>query len=145
MLQAVMPSGVNAIGEGEWEEIDMAVDSAATETVINSDMLATIDIVEGEAFRKGVQYEVASGTLIPNLGEKRFIATGETGMTRKLTAQVCDVNKALLSVRKMVQSGHSVVFSKTGSYVEDDETGEKMYLTEQGGMYMLKLWVKRAF
>ena len=62
VLQAVMPPGVNAIGEGEWEEIDMAVDSAATETVVNSDMLATVDIMEGEAFRKGVQYEVASGT-----------------------------------------------------------------------------------
>ena len=38
-------------------------------TVVNEDMLASVDIVEGEAFRKGVQYEVASGTLIPNQGE----------------------------------------------------------------------------
>ena len=74
-----------------------------------------------------------------------FVATGENGVKRKMTAQVCDVNKALLSVRKMVQAGHSIVFSKNGSYVEDDETRERLYLQEKGGMYMLKLWVQRAF
>ena len=77
MLHEVVPEGVNMVGEGEWEEINMAIDSGATETVVGEDMLTSIDTVEGEAYRKGVQYEVASGTLIPNLGEKRFIAVGE--------------------------------------------------------------------
>ena len=30
----------------------------------------------------------------------------------------------------------------SGSYVEDETTGETMELVEKGGMYMLKLWVK---
>ena len=77
MLHEVVPEGVNMVGEEEWEEINMAIDSGATETVVGEDMLTSIDTVEGEAYRKGVQYEVASGTLIPNLGEKRFIAVGE--------------------------------------------------------------------
>ena len=130
---------------GGWEEIDMAIDSGATETVVGEGMLESIETVEGEAYRKGVQYEVARGTLIPNLGEKRFVAMGEGGQLRKMKAQVCEVNKALLSVKRVVQAGNRVVFDQEGSYVEDTYTGERMPLREEGGMYMLKLWVRKSF
>ena len=122
----------------------MAIDSGATETVVGENMLTSIDTVEGEASRRGVQYEVASGTLIPNLGEKRFVAVGG-GEVRKMRAQVCSVNKALLSVKRMIQAGNRVVFDQEGSYVETVGTGERMYLREENGMYMLKMWVRRPF
>ena len=146
-MGTVIPAGVNMVGqaEGEWEQIEMAVDSGATETVVGEDMLQGIKLTEGEACRKGVQYEVASGTLIPNLGEKQFVAVGEGGEIRKMTAQVCEVNKALLSVSKMVKAGNRVVFEAEGSYVEDRQNGVCMYLEENGGMYMMKLWVKSGF
>ena len=51
----------------------MAVDSGATETVVGEDMLQSVETKEGEASKKGVQYEVASGTLIPNLGENKSL------------------------------------------------------------------------
>ena len=85
---------------------------------------------------------MASGELIPNLREKNFLAYGEHGQMRAIKAQVCEVNKALLSVSRMVQAGNKVVFAGSGSYVEDENTGERISLREQGGMYMLKLWVK---
>ena len=88
---------------------------------------------------------MASGTLIPNLGEKRFVAMGEGGQLRKMKAQVCEVNKALLSVKRVVQAGNRVMFDKDGSYVEDTYTGERMALREEGGMYMMKLWVRKSF
>ena len=113
--------------------------------MIGEDMLASVELKEGEACKRGVQYEVASGTLIPNLGEKRFVAVGEQGEVGKMTAQVCEVNKALLSVSKVVSAGNRVVFETEGSYVEDRTTGEKMYLKEVGGMYMIKMWVKNGF
>ena len=92
--------------------------------------------------RKGVRYEVASGDLIPNLGEKCFTAVAESGQERVIKAQVCEVNKALLSVHRMVQAGNTVVFSKQGSYAQDDATGERIYMQEKGGMYMMKMWVR---
>ena len=144
-LMEVAPEGVNSVETSEWEEIDMAIDSGATETVVGENMLTSIDTVEGEASRRGVQYEVASGTLIPNLGEKRFVAVGEGGEVRKMRAQVCSVNKALLSVKRMIQAGNRVVFDQEGSYVETVGTGERMYLREENGMYMLKMWVRRPF
>ena len=146
MLVTINPQSMNSVEElDEWEEIDMAVDTGATETVVGSDMLTSIETYQGEAAKRGVEYEVASGTTIPNLGEKKFMAVGEEGHMRRMRAQVCDVNKPLLSVHRMVQAGNRVVFDPMGSFVEDTMTGEKMNLTEQGGMYMLKLWVKNPF
>ena len=65
-------------------------------------------------------------------------------MARNLTAQVCEVNKALLSVKRVVQAGNKVVFDADVSYIEDKSTGEKMLLREENGMYMLRMWVKTA-
>ena len=62
-----------------------------------------------------------------------------------MTAQVCDVNKALLSVSKMVKAGNRVIFDPEGSYIEDKNTGECMNLKEKNGMYMLSLCSKRVF
>ena len=87
---------------------------------------------------------MASGDLIPNLGEKRFIGICENGETRNMTAQVCDV-KVLLSVKCMVQAGNRVVFEPSGGYIEDTHTGERIHMKESGGMYMLKMWVQRPF
>eukprot|EP00973_Karenia_brevis_P060029 8352702-Karenia_brevis.AAC.1 len=63
------------------------------------------------------------------------------GVRRNITAQVCDVNKALLSVKKVVDAGNRVVFEDEGSYIEDRVTGERMWLEESSGMYVLKMWV----
>jgi len=138
-----MPEGLKSMEEApEWEVLEMAVDSGASESVVSDEMLTRIDTVEGDAMKKGVQYEVADGTLIPNLGEKKFIAVNDSGVARHMRAQVCEVNKALLSVHRVVQAGNRVVFAASGSYVQDEQTGETMALEEKGGMYMLKLWVK---
>ena len=131
------------IGEGEWECLEMAVDSGATETVISEDMVSMVKVKEGAASKRGVVYETANGETIPNLGEKHFIAESEEGTVKKITAQVADVNKGLLSVKKIVVAGNRVVFD-TQSYIEDKNTGERMWLTEAQGMYMLKMWVRNG-
>ena len=51
-LKTVLPQGVNMVGptdgeEEQWEELEMAVDSAATETVMNEEMLTGIETTEG--------------------------------------------------------------------------------------------------
>ena len=144
-LGIVEPQSVRStqINGDEWEEIEMAVDSGASETVAPEDCLSSLALQEGEAKRKGVQYEVADGILIPNLGEKAFVAVGEEGSLRRMKVQVCDVNKALLSVRRVTQAGNRVVFEENSGYIEDVQTGEKMWLKEKDGMYILKLWVRK--
>ena len=126
----------------------MAVDSGATESVVSKDTLTCVQTKEGEAYKRGVTYEIADGTTIPNEGEKEFIAVAEDYTERTMRVQVCDVNKSLLSVKKCVRAGNRVVFSdeEEGSYIEDKMTGERLYMREScGGMYTLKFWVKKSF
>ena len=60
-----------------------------------------------------------------------------------MTAQVADVSKALLSVKKIVAAGNKVVFDDS-SYIEDKNTGDRTWLHEENGMYMLRMWVKQG-
>ena len=69
----------------------------------------------------------------------------ESGEVRDVTAQVCDVNKALLSVKKMVNAGNRVVFEPDGGYIENVHTGKKIDMTDRGGMYTIKMWVRTHF
>ena len=89
-------------------------------------------------------YEVANGEVIPNMGEKEIrCLTDDEGVKKIICAQVADVSKPLLSVHRLVQAGHTVVFGPGGSYIQDGSTGKAMWLRESGGMYNLKLWVPR--
>ena len=132
-----IPEGLKSVEEvPEWEEIEMAVESGASESgasesVVSEDMLTRATTVEGDAQKKGVQYEVADGTLIPNLCEKKLVAVSDGGVARQMKAQACEVNKALLSVHRVVQAGNRVVFSASGSFVQHEQTGETM---EQGSI-----------
>ena len=63
------------------------------------------------------------------MGEKKFVAVSEAGVTRQMKAQVCEVNKALLSAHRVAQAGNRVVFAASGSYVQDETSGETLALT----------------
>ena len=60
---------------------------------------------------------------------------------RDMSFTVCSVTKALGSVSQMCRAGNKVVFnppwSDEGSYIEHEETGERLWLEEQGGLYVL--------
>ena len=71
-----------------------------------------------------MEYEIATRELIPNLGEKKFQAVSQEGVTRSITAQVCAVNKALMSVKKVMRAGNRVVFDEEETYIEDKVTGD---------------------
>ena len=141
-LQTIEPEGANSVATADWEPIEFAVDSGASETVMGEDMAKYVPTKPSDASRRGVMYEVGNGERIPNLGEKviRGVTDGE-GYVRSITAQICDVNKPLLSVHKLVQAGNTVVFGPGGSYIQDQTTGEQIWLREAGGMYMAKMWV----
>ena len=144
MLQTMQPASLNAIRSDGWEEVLMAVDSGASETVIGEDMAVSAVLKESEGSRRGVEYKVANGDSIPNLGEKKFQAETQEGIRKGITAQVCSVQQGLLSVKKMVDKGHRVVFDPKGSYVQDIVTNERMNMKEKHGMYFISFWTKSA-
>ena len=111
---------------------------------MGEDILRGTETKIGAAARRGFEYEVPNGVTIHNLGEKTFSFQTAEGAERKITAQVCEVNKGLLSMAKVVKAGNSVVFSRSNSYIEDDTTGETINIKEENGMYMLSMWVKKS-
>ena len=132
------------MAEDEWVEIEIAVDSGATETVMSEETLnGIIDITESAACKRGIVYEVADGTQIPNLGEGKFLGIMGDGSAKGVTAQVCAVNKTLVSVSKITGKGNKVVFDDEGSFIENKATGERSWLTQSGGMSYLKMWASR--
>ena len=62
IIRTIEPETVNSVTtKNNWEVIDLAVDSGVSGTVISEDMLPNIPIKQGDASRRGVQYEVANG------------------------------------------------------------------------------------
>ena len=143
ILKACYKEGLNSVNEAEeqWVAVEFAVDSGATDTVMNEEALECVETKPGPAFQKGVEYEVANGIKIPNEGEKEFTGISNEGVTRTMKAQICAVTKSLLSVKRIVGSGHRVVFDDE-SYIEDKATGERMWLEEKEGMYVVQVWIK---
>ena len=90
MFSIVEPEGANAVTEEpQWQAIELAVDSGASETVVGESMLPCVETKEGPASKRGVMYEVANGIRIPNLGEKAFQGyTDGEGIKRGIKAQV---------------------------------------------------------
>ena len=85
MLQTLQPASLSAIRADGWEEVEMAVDSGASETVVGEDMIVTANLKESEGSRRGIEYKVANGDSIPNLGEKKFKAWTREGVGRNIT------------------------------------------------------------
>ena len=121
------------------------MDSGATETVAPDSMPESIPTKPGVASRKGVEYEAANGATIPNEGEKKFSAFTEDGREKKMTVQICDVNQGLLSVSKLNMAGNRVMFDGDDSYIQNKASGEKTWMKRKGGMFTLKMWVRRPF
>ena len=70
MFKKIEPHHVMAVNADDgWEEVEFALDSGATETVMREDMLSSVEIKEGAASKRSVEYEIATGELIPNLGQ----------------------------------------------------------------------------
>ena len=56
----------------------------------------------------------------------------------KIKFQVADVKKPSMPVKRIVEKGNRVVFSEGGSYIMNDQTGDRLELKENGrGSYVM--------
>lgn len=67
------------------------------------------------------------------------------GVIRDMNFEVRNVTRALGSISQMCRAGHRVIFNppwdSAGSYIQHIETGQKMWLTERDGIYLLDVRV----
>lgn len=59
ILGVVEPVRMNVVGDGEWEELELTVDSGAAETVVGAGQLECVRTVEGEA--RGMGSSICGG------------------------------------------------------------------------------------
>ena len=65
----------------------------------------------------------------------------EYGQARNMTSQCAQTTKTLGSVSKICSDGNRVVFDDEGPYIENKQTGEKLWLEQADGVYHLNMQV----
>ena len=67
----------------------------------------------------------------------------QMGISRKLCAQITEVNKPLLSVGRQEAAGYRVRFDgPNNSFIEDKTNGENMRMEKRGHVYDLRVFVR---
>ena len=125
--------------------MELTADTGACDTVIPRDMCASIPIQQSLQSLRMMEYEVANGATIPNLGERRCLMWTEFATeARSINMQVADVHKALLSLSRCADMGFKSTFGRVAGALIDEETGEVIPLQRKGNLYVLKCWLKAA-
>ena len=115
-LSPVMP-------QEEWYEVELTADTGACDTVMPKDMCPGIPIVPSFQSLNGMEYEVASGESIPNLGERRCVRWTEGAVQpRHVNMQVAEVHKGLLSLSRCADMGFESRFGRTMGALIDEES-----------------------
>ena len=87
--------GLSSVSPAECVLIDAIADSGACETVMPKGLSANIALKESAASKAGVEYEVASGTAVPNLGERHCeIFCEGAGSSMMMHFQVADIHRS---------------------------------------------------
>ena len=132
-------------GSNEWVEIELTADSGACDTVIPRSLAEPIPILPSLASLRGMEYEVANGQSIPNLGERRCLIWTEGATMRKnMNMQVADVHKGLLSLSRCADMGFKGRFGRRAGALICEKTGEVIPLVRKGNLYVLRVWIKAA-
>ena len=136
---------LSSVPSTTWKEIEVTVDSGACDTVLPTDECNGITIQESAQSKQGMEYEVANGETIPNLGERRCIMMTEgSQIPKRIAFQVADVHKPLLSVTRAADMGYQCVLGRNGGWLQDSQSSERIPIRRKGNLYVMKVWVREA-
>ena len=94
---------------------------------------------------RGMEYEVANGNKIPNLGEKRCVMwTENASAPRQINMRLAGVHKGLPSISRCSDMGFESKFGRVAGALIDEQSGEVIPLQRRGNLYILKCWIKAA-
>ena len=146
MLTKISGEAVNATAEeinphGQWEQVEIIVDSGATVPVFPPRVGKLYQVQPSEGSRNGDEYRVANGDKIPNLGEKVFPVLTEENTIRGVTAQIADVTDPLQSVRHMNANFNGVWLYGDESFSVNMVTGEVNRIVDNGKNFVMRAWI----
>ena len=94
----------------EWELIEAAVDSGATDSVGPAGMFSQFPLKPSEGSLAGKCYVSATKHQVPNLGERVVEFMTDEGLKMKIKLQEAAIGKVLISAAKLVENHHDVSF-----------------------------------
>ena len=124
--------------DNKEQDLWFTVDSGASENVISPGCAPSVRTRPSAGSREGVCYVTANGMVMQNYGEKDLRVLTEEGHKCRLTMQVTDVSKPLMSVSRICDAGHKVVFESGGGYIEHVESGQVTRFQRVDNVYRLK-------
>jgi hypothetical protein len=129
----------------EQEGLTITIDSGASENVISQDFARAVPVVPSVGSREGIQYVTANGSTMPNRGEKHVPVVTAEGHKCMLNMQVTDVKKPLMSVARICDAGHEVVFSTKGGIIRHTTTGQETRFDRVDNVYRLRVALAPGF
>ena len=138
-------AGAARSGGGEWIQVEFCADTGACDTVMPRLLCGDIPITLSLQSLNFMEYEVANGHCIPNLGERKCLMSTEGAEhERPINVQVADVHKALLSLSRCADMGFESRFGRLAGALIDEESEEVIPLERKGNLYVLKCWIRAA-
>ena len=117
------------------DHMELTIDSGAGENVMPGYMAPYTPVTESK--EAGVMYTAANGDTMPNRGCKRVKVTTKEGQLRTMNMQITDVNRALMSVAKICDAGHTVTFTKDGGVIRNNKSGEETKFRRENNVYRM--------
>lgn len=132
--------------EGNWEKLEITVDSGAIDHVLPPNKATKFEIKETAASKNGRNFTAANGSTIKNYGAKEVKGKTDKGTDATIVFQVAGVTKPLGAVRRLTKAGpmgNRVVFDEDGSYIEDKRSGQRTTIVDTGKDYIVEMWVEK--
>ena len=136
--------GMLLAGTGDtWSdlELEVALNSGAVIQVFAPGGYPGYTLAESPGSRRGQEFPMGDGGTIPNLGQTAFNLVGESvGRDLSSVFQIAAVTRPLMSVGKISDEGHEVVFRSDMAVVNDSSGSEMCRFTRShGGLYLAKM------
>jgi hypothetical protein len=126
------------VNEDEWEDIMMTLtaDSGAGNHVMSREDAPGYQVQPSEGSKRGKGFVGVDGVRIPNEGEVELNLAGPQGKF-KSTFQVAKVTRPLMSIARICDRGHKVVFEKGHASVLNSQGQEICRFARRGNLYMI--------
>ncbi len=131
------------INEDEWEDIMITVtaDSGAGNHVCSREDAPGYSVQLSEGSKRGTGFVGVDGVRIANEGEMELNLAGPQGKF-KSTFQVAKVTRPLMSIARICDRGHKVVFEKGHASVLNAQGQEICRFARRGNLYMIDVKLK---
>ena len=129
---------------GGWYKVRATLDSGTVEHVAPEHLAPEVVVAPSAGSSMGQTYCVANGEDIPNRGQKVLDVINECGAKGKITYQITDVSKPLMSVGQTCDQNCAVLFTKTGGMIFHLDTQMVTPFERKGGQYEVIHWIQKG-